>query len=158
MAYVTYLASVPEDQVRRLASDPSRTLDASVTVVVSHLIAYWVEAQPLGRLLGEAVDGGRVLGDAFWHPLRPPGYHPPDRVASLLRSLSEAWEQAVAEHPLPAGDWYRVEIEKVLTVFCDAAGRGGHCVVSVLGPPSDPERASRVRIPLGTEPPTRPHS
>src|SRR3954452_14155435 len=128
MAYRTYLASVSEDQVRRLASDPSGTLDASDTVTVSHLVAYWVQAQPLGQLLGEAIDGGRVLSEALWHPLRPPLYHPPDHVVSLFGLLSEAWNLETARHPLPADDWYRLEIEKVLKVLRDAGGRG-HCVV-----------------------------
>ena len=122
MAYPTSLASVSEEQVRRLTADPSWTLEHSRVVTVSHLIAYWVQAQPLGRLLGEAIDGGVVLSDALWHLLRPPAYHPPDRVASLLTSLSEAWAQAAAEHPVPADDWYRVEIEKVLDVFGERQG------------------------------------
>ena len=151
MAYGNYLASVLEEQINALRTDPSGTLAPSVVQRVSHVIAYWVGVQPLGRLLGEAIDGGLVLSHALRHPLRSPVYYPPDRVVALHQDLCRAWQLATSEHPLPETDWYRIEIEKVLKVFRDAAERGP-CVVSVLEPPMDQERASRVRIPLAGRP------
>ena len=151
MAYGNYLASVSEEQIASVAGDPTRTLDARAVTLVSHLLAYWVKAQPLGSLLGEAIDGGRVLSDALWHPLRPPVYHPPDRVAALHQELSQAWQRAVAGPPVREIDWFRVEIERLLDVYRDAADHGA-CVVSALEPPVDEERASRVHVPLRTGP------
>jgi hypothetical protein len=98
-------------------------------------------------LLGETIDGGNVLAATLRHPLRPPTCHPPERVRALLILLSEAWEQAMERHPVPPDDWYRVEIEKVLEVFRDAAARG-NCIVKLLHPPADTERARHVLIPL----------
>lgn len=151
MAYANYLASVAEEQVASLADDPSRALDPHALVVVSHLVPYWVQVQPLGKLLVEAIDGGHVLCAALWHPLRPPVYHPPGRVVGLDGELSRAWERAASAHPVPETDWYRIEIGKVLKVYRDAAEHG-LCVVSALAPPVDAERASRVHVPLKTTP------
>ena len=89
-------------------------------------------SRPAGRLVEIAIIG---LVD------------PPERVRALLTLLSDAWEQAMERHPVPPADWYRVEIEKVLEVFRDAAARG-NCVVKLLHPPADTERARGVLIPL----------
>lgn len=131
MAYSTYLATVPELDVRHIKNDSLTQVGTRRVVSVSHLIAYWVDVQPLGRLLGEAIDGGCKLSDELWHPLQPPTYHPPTSVQWLLSSLSEAWKHVTIRYSFPEDDWYRIEIEKVLGVFRDAANRG-HCVVKML--------------------------
>lgn len=133
MAYLTYLVSVPPTEVERLRSDPDVPVSRSLTVTVSHLIAYWVQIQPIGQLLGNAIDGGMVLNSGLRHRLRDPCYHDPETVRSLSMQLSEAWQQATSAEPIPPDDWYRIEIEKVLRLFAHAAGRG-ECVVSVLEP------------------------
>lgn len=150
MAYSTYLASISEEQVQRLRTEPDGRLRPSCLVSVSHLIAYWVQIQPLGHLLGEAIDGGFKLSDRLWHPLLQPTYHPPEHVRRILSSLSEACEQATSV-PILTHDWFGIEIGKVLKVFGDAAAHG-YCVVKMLQPPADAERASRVHIPLEVAP------
>jgi hypothetical protein len=147
MAYVNYLASVTEVQVASVVADPSITIDAAMLEYVSHLVAYWVKVQPLGRLLGEAIDGGTILSDSLWHPFRSPLYHPPLRVSALNDELSKAWIEILRDHPTREIDWFRIEIEKVLKLFQHAAERG-HCVLSAMESPMDAERASRVHIPL----------
>jgi hypothetical protein len=77
MAYLNILGSVSERRVLALQRGVTALLRPSLVVRVSHLVAYWVEVQPLGRLLGEALDGGEKLGEAWWHPLRDPIFHRP---------------------------------------------------------------------------------
>jgi hypothetical protein len=133
MAFLNHLVSVPPVEVEALRSDPDAYLTPSLAVAVSHLVAYWVQVQPLGQLLGQAIDGGAVLNPALRHQLRDPCYYALETVRSLHAQLSEAWEQATAAQPVPPDDWYRVEIEKVLRLFAHAADRG-ECVVSALEP------------------------
>ena len=133
MAYLNLLASVPQGDVQALQGDPTTILTPTLKIYVSHLIAYWVEAQPLGALLGRAVDGGKVIHSSLRHQLRNPCFHEPETVRTLTEVLSRAWEQAIAVQPLPADDWYRIEIEKVLRLFSHAASRS-ECVVSAIEP------------------------
>jgi hypothetical protein len=150
VAYLTYLASAPPAEVTALRVDHTTLLTPSLVVAVSHLIASWVQVQPLGELLGQAIDGGTELNSALWHPLRPPCYHEPEAVRALHAQLTEAWQRTLAAQSIPEDDWYRVEIEKVLRIFGHAAERGD-CVVSALQAPFDAERAARVRIPFPLE-------
>jgi hypothetical protein len=148
MAYLNLLASVSQEEVAAFIRDPQRPLKYHLVQGVSHLIAYWVEIQPLGYLLRQALDGGHLLSATLWHPLRHPTYHSPDDVRAFLPQLSQAWDSALAQSaPWSEDDWYRIEIEKVLRVFEHATACGG-CVVSVLQPPADRWRARRVRVPL----------
>jgi hypothetical protein len=133
MAYLNHLLSVPCAEVEALRKNPDASLTPSVSVSVSHLIAYWVQVQPLGQLLGQAIDGGSVINSTLKHQLRDPCYQDPEAVKTLLPQLTKAWEQALSIGPVPDGDWYRIEIEKVLRVFTHAADHG-ECVVSVLEP------------------------
>src|SRR5947209_2681316 len=110
MAYLTYLASVPLAEVEGLKAEPAASLSPSLKVSVSHLVAYWVQVQPLGELLGQAMDGGTVINSALRHPLRDPCYHEPLVVNSLYAKLSEAWQRATAMESVADDDWYRVEI------------------------------------------------
>jgi hypothetical protein len=58
MAYLNLLASVPEPEVERLRRDPTFVVTPTLVTGASHLLAYWVQTQPLGSLLGQALDGG----------------------------------------------------------------------------------------------------
>jgi len=148
VAYSNYLASVPESDVDLFKIGSLQALAPNAVVSVSHLLAYWVKARPLGTLLGELLDGGLVLCDQLWHPLRMPKYHSPDRVRILSAALAQSWAQAREADNIAETDWFRIGIEKSLRVLQLAAERG-NCIVSVLGPPMDQERASRVHIPFG---------
>src|SRR6266498_1177996 len=136
MAYLNRLASVPFAEVEALRANPNFPITPSLMVFVSHLIAYWVQVQPLGHLLGQAIDGGAILNGALQHQLRAPCCQDPQTVCQLNAELTEAWQQASAVEPVPPDDWYRIEIEKVLRVFAHAADRG-ECVVSALEPCND---------------------
>jgi hypothetical protein len=154
MAYLNFLLSVPESGIEAIRADSAQLLRPSLRVSVSHLLAYWVKIQPLGRILGEAIDGGEVLGDAFWHPLRSPVYHRPARVRTLHLQLDEVWEQASnaqADEDALGGLAER-EIQMVIQVFTHASARG-ECIASVLAPPDDADRRNRTRMPFSsTEP------
>ena len=147
MAYLNFLVAAPEVDVLALSRDTSVVLEPSLVVAVSHLIGYWVEVQPLGKIVGQAVDGGLAVSPDLWHPLRQPVYHRAEAVQALHLQLVEEWERVLADKPVPEDDWYRIEIEKVLRLFRHASDQT-ECVVSVLERPADHERARRVRIPF----------
>ncbi len=155
MAYLNLLASVPEVDLERFRgnresaggtenSEPAgRTenreewLRPSLVVGVSHLVASWISIQPLGQ----ALDGGNRVHPELWHPLRVPLFHTPNEVRQLATEVDAAIDPSEI-----AGDiWLTHELGQVRRLFRHAAGRG-ECVVSVLQPPVDPERASRVRM------------
>ncbi len=148
MAYLNLLASVPEQQVQALRQDSTLLLRPSLRVAVSHLIGYWVEIQPLGKLLGQAIDGGEPISKNLWHPLRSPVFHGPEMARTLYQGIDDAFRDARGPQADESDwDWYRDEINKVLRIFRHASDRG-ECVVSVVEPPADAERADRVRIPF----------
>jgi hypothetical protein len=140
VAYFNLLASVPEADVERLRGDPAFLLRPTLVSGCSHLLASWVEAQPLGGLLARALDGGEVIRPELWHPLRPPLVHGP----AAVRELAEQVGAAVARESLPEDDWLAAEAGRLLQVLRHAAA-AGECVVSVLDPPADAARADRVR-------------
>jgi hypothetical protein len=144
MAYLNLLASVSEEQVKALSENDSALLRPSMILGVSHLVGYWIEVQPLGKLLGEALDGGKKINEKLWHPFRTPHYHDPAGVRLLHRSIAAAWDEALAgpENEMVKG--FRFDIERVLKVFTHAAERG-ECIVSTLNEPADEERASRTK-------------
>ena len=146
MAYLNLLASVSQADVERLRKDPLFMVRPSLVLGASHLLGYWVQVQPLGGLLGRALDGGQPLHPELWHPLRAPGYHPPAIVAELVEAISRAWEDGIATELLPDGDWLAVEVVRLLRVFRHAVG-AGECIISALEGPADEKRARRVRIP-----------
>lgn len=147
MAYLNILASVPQPQIDALRCDDTVRLSPSMRVGVSHLMAYWLQdVRPLGDFLALAIDGGGVVNDALWHPLRPPVFHLPPVAHDCYEQLASAWQVALLAKPeLATGP--RFEIEKVLRVYRHAA-EAGECIISVLLPPGDRERADRVRIPF----------
>lgn len=151
MAYLTTLAAVPMSEVNRLVADDTVVLTPTRYEFVSHYLALpGVEIQSLRGLLGEAIDGGKVINDKLWHPLRSPRFHSPDAVRELYDRFYSEWEAELAKVEISPKDWYRVEIEKVLAVFQYAA-LNDECVVNVIHPPMDAERADRVHIPLAAK-------
>lgn len=146
MAYFTLIASVAESEVDAFRKDPSLMLQPSLVSGASHLLSYWVDVQPLGQLLSEAVDGGELLHDSLWHPLRPPMFHRSTKVRSLAEKLEIAWEHIERDEREDDGGWLAAEIGRLLRVYRHAA-ESGEAVVTALDRPGDEERAQRVRIP-----------
>lgn len=144
MAYSCILAAVAPHQVERYKSGQLNSIHPSKTIQCSHLLAYWVQLQPLGNLLGEIIDGGERLRDDFWHPLRVPAAHSPAAVQKLYSMLVEAWASIPGKD---ASDWYVIEISKVIGLL-EHANSLQLCVVIVLQPPLDSERAKLVENPL----------
>jgi hypothetical protein len=140
------MASVGEAEVDALRQDPSLHLHPTLVSGASHLLSYWVKAQPLGQLLNEAVDGGELLHGEFWHPLRPPMFQRRIKVRSLAEQIETAWESVKADMPTDDGGWLVAEISRLLRLYRHAA-TAGECVVTALDLPGDQERARRVRIP-----------
>jgi hypothetical protein len=100
VAYLNLLGSISEAEVMRLRGDRTTLLFPTIIGGVSHPLAYWVHAQPLGDLLVRAIDGGAVIRPELWHPLRPPLFHGP----ATVRELSEQIGGAVASMALPEDD------------------------------------------------------
>jgi hypothetical protein len=136
------MASVAETEVDAFRQDPSLILRPSLVSGASHLMSYWVQVQPLGRLLNEAVDGGELLQGELWHPLRPPMFHRPLKLRSLAEQVEIAWEGV----PQDDGGWLVAEVSRLLRLYRHAASLG-ECVVTALDSPADYERARRGRIP-----------
>jgi hypothetical protein len=136
LAYLSYLASVPESQVLAIRADAAVTLQPSLLVPVSHLIANWVKVQPLGELLCKAIDGGEMLNEKLAHPFRSPTYHDVPSARLLHRELTAAWEEASrnrSSEGIASDMWYRTEIERALRAFQHAAEHD-QCVVSAIDP------------------------
>lgn len=138
MAYFNLLASVCDDEIEQLRRDPGFCLNPSLVLASSHLIAYWVDAQPLGRLLAAALDDGELIHPEFWHPLRPPVFHRSEHVRELADQIGVAWN-AMAQ----GDEWLVTEVRQVMRLFRHAAA-GNECVVSALDPPGDADRGRRV--------------
>jgi hypothetical protein len=148
MAYGVRLASIAEEQIADFRSHRRDALVSSKSHLCSHLVAYWIKEQPLGRLLGEALDGGEDVRADLWHPLLPPAFHSAEAVHGLAKSLSAARNQFSERHPDLAADLFHgVEVRGVIDLFVHADSRH-EAVVRFLDPPLDEERASRVSIPL----------
>jgi hypothetical protein len=129
MAYMNSLYSVTERRVQAYRRDAAARLRPSLVVSVSHLVGYWVESQPLGSLLGEALDGGEPLSERLTHPFRAPVLHTPGQVQALYRRLADAWQNPRGPEVKEA--WYRREISEVLRAFRHASGRS-ECIVSAV--------------------------
>ncbi len=140
MAYLNLLAAVTEADLARLRADASVLLQPSLVSGASHLLATWIEDQPLGGLLWRALDGGQVIRPELWHPLRPPLVHGP----AAVRELAEQVGALVDGLAIVDDDWLAAEVGRLLRMFRHAAG-AGECVVSALEPPADAARADRVR-------------
>jgi hypothetical protein len=140
------MASVAEAEVDALQRVPTAELRPSAVSGASHLLSYWVQVQPLGQLLNEAIDRGELLQSELWHPLRPPMFHRPARVRALAEQVAQAWAIARPEVPQDDGGWLAAEVSRLLRLYQHAAA-AAECVVTALDLPGDEERASRVRIP-----------
>lgn len=147
MAYGNYIAAVPLDQIAELRRNPDSLLRPSRLEIVSHLLAYWVKAQPVGQIFGEILDGGERLAEGFEHPLRAPVMHSPADVVRLRTSLREGLDAATAAGETREIEWFRGDIESLVSVM-DLAIESGEALASVLEPPMDEERAAKVRIPF----------
>jgi hypothetical protein len=113
-------------------------------------LAYSVQEEPLGKLLGQAIDGGEPLRDDLWHPFRSPLVQTLETVKTCWLQLSEAWSTVLRRKEVAEDDWYKIEITKVLEIF-QHASRSTECIVSALAPPADFDRAKRVRIPFSVD-------
>jgi hypothetical protein len=132
MAYLNWLASIPVAAIPNLKSIAAINQHATASSPCSHLIASWVVVQPLGRLLGEALDGGDSLPGGWRHRLRGPKYHLPDAVCELSRRLHDEW-QLMSDCAVEgsADQWYSMEIDRVLRLFRHTETRS-EAVVSYL--------------------------
>ena len=148
MAYLNLLMSVPTSELNALCEDSSYTAKYTELTAVSHLLAYWIKIQPLGELLGTAIDGGELINDELWHPLRKPAFHSSEDVVKLHEQIAAEWNRIPADKQTTEPfDYFGPEIEKLLSVFKRAA-TNGECIVSILEPPADKERADRVKFPF----------
>lgn len=145
MAYLTFIASLPASEIARFREGSLELMSASKIERVSHYLAYSVNPQPLGKLLGQAIDGGQLLREDLWHPLRAPIVKTEDEVKNLWADLIEAWTIVTREAKVSEDDWYKIEITKLLAVY-DHARQNSECIVSMLAPPADSERARKVKI------------
>ncbi|MCA9238083.1 MAG: hypothetical protein KDA44_21565 [Planctomycetales bacterium] len=145
MAYLTLVAAVPEDQIEAIRSNAAFVLTPTLIKGVSHLLSYWIQVQPLGKILNSVVDGGDCLNKDFWHPLRPPMVHLPTAVAQLTGSLKTAWSD-VSDYSANQDEWLTSEMNRLLAVMEHAVNTGA-CIVTALDLPGDHDRAKLVRIP-----------
>ena len=147
MAYLNFLAAVAPDRVVAYRENRSLSLNSSLVIHVSHLLSYWISTQPVGKLLGQAIDEGEALAADMWHPLRPPKIHSIESVQSLALALASSWEDiARSSTVIQDDDFFRPQINSVVNLFRHAAEQREN-VVSVLERPSDIERAKRIEIP-----------
>ena len=103
-------------------------------------MAYWVQVQPLGALLGRAIDGGEPLDTNLWHSFRPPVFHRAAAVQEIYAELKRVWDSTQQELPLSEDDWYGMQIKEIVGLFGWAESRQ-EAVVSILSLPFDNERA-----------------
>jgi uncharacterized protein (DUF433 family) len=117
-----------------------RTIMPTHLATCSHLAAYWLRGDPLGDLLGEAIDAGEAL-QGLWHPRRPPVYVRPDEVCRRSSALRSAWERTSIDD-----EWSTHEARVVSDVYSYACAHG-EAIVSALEAPMDRERGDRVIMP-----------
>ncbi len=106
-----------------------------------------ITIQPLGELLGEALDGGEIINGDLWHPHRKPLFHKPNAVERLRDRITAEWkpisDTANGEEPYDYCTYFGPEIDKLLSIFGHAID-SDECIVSILEPAVDKERAERV--------------
>ena len=105
-----------------------------------------MQLQPLGRILGEVIDGGEILRQNLEHPFRMPLVHDSSGIKVSYQKLQGAWESVKASYPIEPDDWYDEQIESVLSIFAWASERG-EAVVTALGMKSDSESANLGFLP-----------
>jgi hypothetical protein len=147
MAYGTIVASVSEGSVAAYQASNKAPLQCSMSIFVSHLLAYWIQVEPLGSTLGKCIDGGVPLASRLWHPFRVPQLHDPVAVIQLANELEHAWNITKEnEIVVQDDDFFGPQISNLVRLFLHAKSRN-ECVVTFLDKPSDWERASKVEIP-----------
>ena len=119
------------------------SLSASRVIECSHVLATWVQAQPLGKVLRRAIDGGEQLDTTLWHSLRPPLFHSAAVVREIYFDLKRVWDSTQEDTPVPDDDWYGTQIKEIVELFGWANLRQ-EAVVSILSLPFDEARASRI--------------
>ena len=144
MAYLNIIAAVDAEAVAEFRAEARELIRPSRAVSVSHLIGSpgWNDFQPLQSILAEVLDGGELLSQSLWHPLRPPVYHSPGRVAELCTSLTTAWKDLLSDGRLSDDDSGRIEISRAVDIVRHAAD-AQEGLVSILQPPFDRERAEQ---------------
>ena len=147
MAYLTFIASLPESEIAGFREGWVESMHVSMIERISHYIAYSVNLQPLGKLLGRALDEGQLLREDLWHPLRAPVVKTENEVKGLWADLNEAWTIVSNDPSISEDDWYKIEITKLLAVY-DHARQNSEWIVSMLEPPKDSKRARKVKIPI----------
>ena len=145
MAYGNYIAAVNWFDIVRLREDSRQKLKPLKVSFVTHLTSYWVQEQPLGECLAQILNGGEDLSSSFWHPFQTPKVHPPKVVCSLQTKLQAAWDELTSEVKVTHG--FQRDIAEILDVLKIAVEAEG-AFLSVLEPPADEERASRVVCPF----------
>jgi hypothetical protein len=147
MAYLNYIASIPESQIRDFQARAIGQLSPALLARTTHGLVSYFDFEPLRILIEEALDGGSVLRADFWHPLRPPHVHTVAEVVRIYPLLREADERFLESLPPEYREVSQMDIQPLIDVFAHAASHG-FCVVSALEPPHDAERASRVMLPF----------
>jgi len=150
MAYLTLIASIAESEIAHFRECSIELMAASKIEYVSHHLAYGVREEPLGKLLGQAIDGGEPLREDLWRPFRSPLAQTLEMVKTCWLRLSEAWSTVLRRKEIAEDDWYKIEVTKVSDIF-EHASRNTECIVSALEPPTDFDRAKRVRIPFAVD-------
>jgi hypothetical protein len=141
VAYGVFIGSVSLVDVDAYRRGSAEVMAASLLVKCSHLAAYWLREDPLGDVLGAAIDEGQRLSTRS-HPLRAPMFVEPAEVCRRASRLAAAWQRTSI-----ADDWGVREARKVTDVYAHACARG-EAIVVALEAPSDPERAGHVVVPL----------
>ena len=99
--------------------------------------------EPLGKLLGQAIDGGEPLREDLWRPFRSPLAQTLEMVKTCWLRLSEAWSTVLRRKEIAEDDWYKIEVTKVSDIF-EHASRNTECIVSALEPPTDFDRDQKA--------------
>jgi len=147
MAYGNYLVSIKESDLRLLNTDVTAIIEPSYEVMVSHMMAYSIEEQPLGQLLDHILDKGAIVNKSYYHPLRVPLYYTNKEIKDIYLKATKIWADTLKNHAIAHNDWYRVEIDLILSVV-EYAFEHNEYLLSVLEPPFNHEDLSLVQIPF----------
>ena len=147
MAYSVTLASIAPQKLEVFLSQPESVVTPVRAITVSHYLAYGMQVEPLASLLERLIDKGNLLHPSLWHPLRAPVYLPYRQVVDLTLELKVEWLKLLQVREIPKNDWFRHQIENVLTL-CEFAKIRQHCIVSVLNSPSNTDIIRKIHNPL----------
>ncbi|MCC9602251.1 hypothetical protein LOC67_16975 [Stieleria sp. JC731] len=142
---MTLLASVSSDEIASIRADVKAVLKPAKKSCVSHYFVSGPRPNDAANLVAEVLDGGFILNEAFWHPLRPPMFRDVNATQTLFQSLTSD-QYALDFDVLRADDWFRSELDRLFAIVAHAS-TNGLCLVSAIEPPADKERAVHVRVP-----------